>query len=257
MEWFLRDADEPATVEQAADALATSLEWGGPTSVVELLCRRLQESGFDLNAVQCTADPDYPSLGRARGTMECALLGITRSALCYARHAAGPLTEVEHNEAVDAQKREQLSWENSAWLASHTGARLGSESFAKILCSYHFDPTLHPDQMNSVVMQSFVLQLTKLCIEKLGASWSDSSQQGCDERELTALQLLVNGCWMDAVQWLAKERNAPLHGLVIEVRHRFAATSDRYEPFRATLRTLQEEQRRAWAGMGGDVTDKE
>ena len=257
VEWFLRAADEPATVEQAADALATSLEWGGPTSVVELLCRRLQESGFDLNAVQCTADPGYPSLGRAHGTMECALLGITRSALFYARHAAGlppgPLSEVE---AVDAQKREQLSWANAAWLASHTGARLGSKSFAKILCSYHFDPRGH-DEMNSFVMQSFVLQLTKLCIEKLGASWSDSSQQGRDERELTALQLLVNGCWMDAVQWLAKERNAPLHGLVIEVRHRFAATSDRYEPFRATLRTLQEEQRRAWAGMGGDVTDKE
>ena len=60
---------------------------------------------------------------------------------------------------------------------------------------------------------------------------------------------------MDAVQWLAKECNAPLQGLVIEDQDYFRSTSDCIEPFRATLRTLQDEQQRAWAGMGGDNAD--
>ena len=113
------------------------------------------------------------------------------------------------------------------------------------------------DEINSALVQNAVLQLTQFCIQQLGASWSDSSQHGRDGRELTALQLLVNGYWMDAVQWLAKECNAPLQGLVIEGQDHLRATSDCLEPFRATLRTLQDEQQRAWAGMGGDVADTE
>ena len=97
-------------------------------------------------------------------------------------------------------------------------------------------------------------QLMQFCIRQLGVSWSDTSQHG-RERELTTLQLLVNGCWMDAVQWLAKECNAPLQGIVIEGSDYLR--SDDIEPFRATLRTLQDEQQRAWAGMGGDVADTE
>ena len=247
VEWLLRDVDEPATVEQAADALAVALEWCGPTSVVQLLCRHLQESGFDLNAVQRAADPDGPDHGRERaGAMEFAVYGITHSALFYARHAAG-LPPIE---AVKAQTRERLSWVNATWLASHTGARLDSKSFPKIL--HHHFHIMRTDEVNSPEVQNAVLQLTQFCIRQLGVSWSDTSQHG-RERELTTLQLLVNGCWMDAVQWLAKECNAPLQGLVIEGSDYLR--SDCIEPFRATLRTLQDEQQRAWAGMGGDVAD--
>ena len=85
VEWLLRDVDEPATVEQAADALALSLQWWGPTSVVELLCRHLQESGFDLNAVQLAANPEFPDHGLERGAMEFAVYGITHGALSYAK----------------------------------------------------------------------------------------------------------------------------------------------------------------------------
>ena len=70
---------------------------------------------------------------------------------------------------------------------------------------------------------------------------------------VSVLQLLANGCWMDAVQWLAKERNAPLQGLAIECTNALAfGEGDALELYRTTLRTLQEEQRRAWAGMGGE-----
>ena len=174
------------------------------------------------------------------------------SALFYASHASG-LPEVE---AVKAQTRERLSRDNATWLASHTGARLDSKSFPKILGSHHFSKKL-TGEINSPEVQGAVLQLTQFCIQQLGASWSDSSKHGRDKRELTALQLLVNGCWMDAVQWLAKECNAPLQGLVIEGQNYYLSTRDIFEPFRATLRTLQDEQQRAWAGMGGDVTDTE
>jgi hypothetical protein len=51
---------------------------------------------------------------------------------------------------------------------------------------------------------------------------------------------------------LAKECNAPLQGLVIEGEDHYY-TRGSIEPFHATLRTLQDEQQRAWAGMGGDV----
>ena len=258
VEWLLRDVDEPATVEQAADALAISLQWWGPTSVVQLLCRHLQESDFDLNAVQLATDPEYPDHGRERaGAMEFAVYGITHSALSYARHVAGLRPTLSEVEAEEAQTREQLGWANATWLASHTGARLDSNSFPKILGSHHFSYLgMGTDAINSAEVQSAVLQLTQVCIRQLGASWSDSSKHGRDERELTALQLLVNGCWMDAVQWLAKECNAPLQGLVIEGEDHYY-TRGSIEPFHATLRTLQEEQQRAWAGMGGDVADTE
>ena len=73
-------------MEQAADALAVALEWCGPTSVVQLLCRHLQESGFDLNAVQRAANPDDPACGRERaGAMEFAVYGITHSAFFMPR----------------------------------------------------------------------------------------------------------------------------------------------------------------------------
>ena len=129
-----------------------------------------------------------------------------------------------------------------------------SKSFSKILGSHHFSMKL-TDEINSPEVQDAVLRLTQFCIRQLGASWSDSSKHGHgrDERELTALQLLVNGCWMDAVQWVAKECNAPLQGLLLEGENYY--TRERFEPFRATLRTVQAEQQRAWAGMGGDVAD--
>ena len=44
VEWLMRDVDEPATVEQVADALALSLQWWGPTSVVELLCQTADDA---------------------------------------------------------------------------------------------------------------------------------------------------------------------------------------------------------------------
>ena len=131
---------------------------------------------------------------------------------------------------------------------------MNSKSFSKILGSHHFSMKL-TDEINSAPVQNAVLQLTQFCIRQLGASWSDSSKHGHgrDERELTALQLLVNGCWMDAVQWVAKECNAPLQGLVLEGQEYF--TRHHIEPFRTTLRTLQAEQQRSWAGIGGDVVD--
>ena len=253
VKWLLRDVDEPATVEQVADALALSLQWWGPTSVVELLCRHLQERGFDLNAVQLAPNPDYPHIGLDRaGAMEFAVFGITHSALMYARHVAGLPPTLSEVQAVKAQTREELSWANATWLASHTGARFDSKSLPKIL-HHHFHIT-RTEEVNSPEVHNAVLQLTQFCIRQLGVSWSDTSQHG-RERELTTLQLLVNGCWMDAVQWLAKECNAPLQGLVIEGSDYLR--SDDIEPFRATLRALQAEQQRAWAGMGGDVADTE
>ena len=251
VKWLLRDVDEPATVEQVSDALALSLQWWGPTSVVELLCRHLQERGFDLNAAQLAPNPDYPHIGLDRaGAMEFAVFGITHSALMYARHVAGLPPTLSEVQAVKAKTREQLSWANATWLASHTGARFDSKSLPKIL-HHHFYIT-RTEEVNSPEVQNAVLQLTQFCIRQLGVSWSDTSQHG-RERELTTLQLLVNGCWMDAVQWLAKECNAPLQGLVIEGSD-YLRNND-IEPFRARLRTLQDEQQRAWAGMGGDNAD--
>ena len=66
---------------------------------------------------------------------------------------------------------------------------------------------------------------------------------------MTALQLLVTNCWMDSVKWLAEAREVPLQGLVIEARHKSVDT--RLEPFRVTLRKLQDQQQRAWEGAGG------
>ena len=67
--------------------------------------------------------------------------------------------------------------------------------------------------------QALVLELTRLCSEKLGASRNDVMTEtrhsnGRGVQGKTALQLLVNGCW--AVTWLAKAHSVPLQGLVIE-----------------------------------------
>ena len=59
--------------------------------------------------------------------------------------------------------------------------------------------------------------------------------------ETTALQMLINGCWMDAVQWLAEKHHVSLQGLVIEKdmpEYGFDAA-----PFRVKLQLLQKQQR--------------
>ena len=47
--WLLEECDPAPTLDQVADALAISLKWLGPTSMIEFLCRYLQERDVDLD----------------------------------------------------------------------------------------------------------------------------------------------------------------------------------------------------------------
>ena len=93
-----------------------------------------------------------------------------------------------------------------------------------------------------------MLRLTRLCVEVLGASWSDqaSDRHG---RQSTALQRILDAGWMEAVGWLARERSAPLQGLLVE-SDIYIESAWRVEQANA-LRRLQEEQAHSWAREEG------
>ena len=96
----------------------------------------------------------------------------------------------------------------------------------------------------------FVLQLTRFCVNDLGASWRDTTKNRISSAQIPALQLLLNECWMEAVEWLAEAHGASLQGLVIEKGIRIGAEDAGLEPFREQLRLMQDRQKRAWAMAG-------
>ena len=124
------------------------------------------------------------------------------------------------------------------------------------LCAFR-GPT--PDEPEEVRLrhlaesQAFVLRLTRLCVEELGATWSDKLvHSNCSNAGDTALQLLTNGGWMKAVGWLGRERGAPLQGLILDPLHRaMHADVAAQQQHEEALRQLQEEQARSWARAEG------
>ena len=97
---------------------------------------------------------------------------------------------------------------------------------------------------------------TEFCVNELGASWRDTTKKRNptygEAAQTSALQILLNDCWMEAVEWLADAHGASLQGLVIQIEKgiRIGAEDAGLEPFREQLRLMQDRQKRAWAMAG-------
>ena len=244
MHWLLQGRDPP-TLAQVVDALATCLNWAGATCAVELLCRHLQERDVDLSTVQRAVNPEHPNLTREVGAMEYALNGI--------RHSFYFL-EKEYR-----VKRVAVAWDNARWLVAHTQTRLGEAFFPNLLSDSAFSRHNRAldercSEEEDTAGHAIVLELTRFCVATLGVSWSARSandRNSGQHHNKTMIQLLINGYWMDAVAWLAKEHGVPLQGLVIEEQE-FCSPREREHrrAFRDRLQALQEEQRLSWAHVG-------
>ena len=99
-----------------------------------------------------------------------------------------------------------------------------------------------------------MLRLTRLCVEVLGAVWSDKcsscTRDAGGEKNYNALQLLTHAGWMETVGWLARERGAPLQGMLLPECAYYAEPALRREHMEA-LQKMQEEQMRSWERTGG------
>ena len=56
---------------------------------------------------------------------------------------------------------------------------------------------------------------------------------------------------MEAVAWLARERGAPLQGLLVDDGRYWPSSSEQFEEHTEALRRLQKEQSRSWARAEG------
>jgi hypothetical protein len=162
-----------------------------------------------------------------------------------------------------ASVRMDAAFAKVSWLVANTKAKLRPGAFARLLRHYTLsgDAPTGPFRARSedeseearqhVVgeSQALVLRLTKLCVEVLGASWSDKAVDR-HGRENNALRVLLDAGWMDAVSWLARDRGAPLQGLILENQIYYDDPAWRVEHMDA-LRRLQEEQVHAWVRVEG------
>jgi ankyrin repeat protein len=257
---------------RVASALVTTLEWNGPLAAVQALCAYLEQHGVDLNAIQRLRDPGAEHGSDSEvGVLDNALLGILHERSLHGdrvRHCGfgATLTTVEH-------ARLDCAFASVSWLATHTKAKLRPGAFADLLDHYilrgemgHTSSSLcafrgpAPDEPEEVRLrhlaesQALVLRLTRLCVEELGATWSDKSAVHSNRSRAgdTALQRLTNGGWMKAVGWLGRERGAPLQGLILDPLHRtMPGDVVAQQQHAEALRQLQEEQARSWARAEG------
>ena len=257
------NGDEGANA-RVGSSLATTLEWNGPLSSVRLLCAYLETRDVDLNTIQrqrdAAATKGY-SIDSDVGVIDNALKGILQEWIF--------LTDQSRRRASVAARRPTASVRMDAafakvsWLVANTKAKLRPGAFARLLRHYTLsgDAPTGPFRARSedeseearqhVVgeSQALVLRLTKLCVEVLGASWSDKAVDR-HGRDNNALQVLLDAGWMDAVSWLARDRGAPLQGLILENNIYYDDPAWRVEHMDA-LRRLQEEQVHAWARVEG------
>ena len=254
---------------RVASALVTTLQWNGPLAAVQALCAHLEQRGVDLNAIQILRDPGMGGIDSEVGVLDNALLGILHERSLQGNRmrccgSAAMLLPVEHT-------RLDFAFATVSWLAAHTKAKLRPGAFADFLnhyilrgdmgtsylCAFR-GPT--PDEPEEVRLrhldesQALVLRLTRLCVEELGATWSDKSVVHSNRSRAgdTALQRLTNGGWMKAVGWLGRERGAPLQGLILDPLHR-AMHGDlvAQQHHAEALRQLREEQARSWVRAEG------
>ena len=239
-------------------ALATALQWNAPLAAVQALCAYLQGRGVDLNGIQRKRDADAElSHNSEVGVLDNALHAIL-SERCLLQDAR---TRRQGDAILLAASpaRMDAAFAKVSWLAANTKAELLPGAFARLVdhpslsgLFAHCRGSDESEEANERALadsQALVLRLTRLCVEVLGASWSDKGTgRGSRGREDTALQILVNSGWMEAVSWLARERGALLQGLVISEE---GAYRDKDGKLTERLRQLQEEQLRRWAHVEG------
>lgn len=259
-------------------ALVTTLEWNGPLAAVQALCAYLTRRGVDLSAIQRLHDADEESSSdnlreSAVGVLENALQGILSEWYLITTHASQCGTSSAPLSSI-GRARMDSAFATVAWLVSSDArcqeAKLRPGAFAELL-GHHIlannggmgrpnyarsprsDETAEKRQRERDVAESqaLVLRLTRLCVEQLGALWSDKGPGRRRERgdaSCNALQLLTNAGWMEAVGWLARERGAPLQGLV---EGEMWVYSSGRQSLMETLRQMQEEQARSWERAEG------
>ena len=234
--YLLNECSVRANPTQAAHALAFALAWSCPTNTMQALCTYLGTHNIDLSTIR-RDPPDEQT-----GVLEHALQGLL-TVRDYGRHIYN-----SREVPPDYEERMERAWTNLAWLVANKSIQLSKCALPKMLDSRELKETARWDdrrrpehftesewEQEREDTHTFVLRLTRFCIEDLGTSWSDES----DGR--TLLQHLIDGGWMGAVAWLARERGAPLQGLIIGGRY-----SWRNGRSLERLQELQDEQKREW-----------
>ena len=233
-------------------ALAITLYWNGPLNTVEALCRHLEGRAVNLDAIHIDRSSECHTYAKGLvGAIEHALHGvlseytILRDEKHKKRDSPQDVAALEPLHA----RRMDAAFAKVSWLAAHTKAELRPGSFAHILTHYTLSDMYRRYEGDEAkrereMTEAIVHRLTQLCMQELGASWSDKqddSQRSTVFDGLNALQLLTNAGWLEVVGWLARERGAPLQGLVLSGR-----LSDPQPVHVARLKQLQEEQARSW-----------
>jgi hypothetical protein len=177
---------------RVASALVTTVQWNGPIAAVQVLCVYLEQRGVDLNAIQRLRDPDAEhGIDSEVGVLDNALRGILHERSLHGNRirrcgSAATLLPVEHT-------RLDFAFATVSWLATHTKAKLRPGAFADLLdhyilrgdmghtsgsvCAFRGPTPDEPDEVrlrHLAESQALVLRLTRLCVEELGATWSDS-----------------------------------------------------------------------------------